>query len=292
MAGTKRLRYSLAALLCILVLFSVIFAAYRTGLEHGYARGFVGGERQWSSKHPYQDDHQIAEVLGAARSEGAANDAVAHRVADSVGTLMTALQTNVARDYWENVGGPYSMTPSRNKESLRVYATRDVHEEVNALLSDPDAAQKAMRDAERARQERLAAQEAAVGSYLAKALSPVEEKLNRKFNPISADKDLSGTWNVANHSSNMGVPASFEFLPPDKGGRGGGMHMIGGGGGGTVEIRTPGNQVLEIRKEYYRTSKGSLIIGSDFYHAGTDDAGRLVLVDQKDATKVLLATKQ
>lgn len=294
MSGRKPLRYSLAALLFVLILFAVVFAAYRTGLEQGYVRGYAGGEKEWSLKHPYFETHCVAELVRAPQG-GHADGNDSDRAAGSIGLVMAALQSNVARDHWESVGGPYSMTPTRDSQSVRIYATRDIHDQIDALLSDSDAARKAMRDLKHAQQEMRAAQEAAADRYLTEFLAPVEETLNQQLSPIPAEMDLHGTWDVSMLGNDSRTPTRFEFLPPPTNARGGSSHTFGGfgrGSGGTVKIRTVNEQVVEIEKEQYSAGKGNLTIAQTSYVAATDDAGRLVLVDRRDPSRVLIATQQ
>lgn len=149
MTGRKSFRYSVAALLFISLVAAGLLAGYRIGFEQGYS----DGDAQRASEQPYTQIHPVADLFSREQEDGEPHDNSGKRELSKISRVMLMLQATITPDYWDSVGGPYTMAPTPDEDALVIHATSDVHEEIRTLLSDVGAAQEAIDDAVHRREE-------------------------------------------------------------------------------------------------------------------------------------------
>ncbi|MGB7343074.1 MAG: hypothetical protein WBD20_02580 [Pirellulaceae bacterium] len=123
---SKRLRFSLKALLALAFVVAICLGAFRFGREQGFEEGNRIGFAEGLNAKVYPVTYRVADLTQVSQKGTNAF----FELAD----LIKEIETDVQPTSWEAVGGPATMAPYPQNLSLVISQTDKGHDDLSAFL--------------------------------------------------------------------------------------------------------------------------------------------------------------
>lgn len=122
---SNRFRFTIAALLFVILCVAGLLAGYRWGFQQGY----VNGNRKRESENPFPVVYPVADLVNGKSLNQP-------EVRPDYDSLTEAIMQTVAVETWTNAGGQGNIESVPTTQTLIINQTRDVHEQIVNLLRD------------------------------------------------------------------------------------------------------------------------------------------------------------
>ncbi|TWU58694.1 hypothetical protein Poly51_14730 [Rubripirellula tenax] len=250
---SKKFRFSIALILFLVACVAGLLGGYRLGFDQGYA----SGNAKWEAEQPYPMAHPVGDLL-----RQTAIDPTKNIDSPDLGweSLIRVIQTTVAPQEWDLLGGPCTVATAPFAESLVVNATSDTHQAIANLLTDLETLKPAIAK----EQEVLRQQRAAAAAYRAEQMATLSERIGHPVEAIQSRFNLNGEWNVAVAPSKI-VTLSYRFQME-----------------GALSIESLIDSKSPAIDTWYMVAAGSLVMNGKAYIAATTQLGELVLADPQN----------